>query len=70
MTIREERVANHLTPDELADAIGMNKDRLVRFCMQESIPIYQGRVDKTLVITSLLSSGHRFPMDAEETLAA
>ena len=63
-------MANHLTPDELADAIGMNKDRLVRFCMQESIPIYHGRVDKTLVITSLLSSGHRFPEDAEEALAA
>ena len=63
-------MANHLTPDELADAIGMNKDRLVRFCLQESIPIYQGRVDKTLVITSLLETGHRFPDDARERLAA
>lgn len=63
-------MANHLTPDELADAIGMNKDRLVRFCLQESIPIYQGRVDKTLVITSLLQTGHRFPDDAREILAA
>ncbi len=58
-------MANHLTPDELADAIGMNKDRLVRFCLQESIPIYHGRVDKTLVITSLLQTGHRFPDDTD-----
>ena len=63
-------MANHLTPDELADAIGMNKDRLVRFCLQQAIPIYHGRVDKTLVITSLLSTGHRFPDDARESLAA
>lgn len=67
---REARVANHLTPDELADAIGMNKDRLVRFCLQQAIPIYHGRVDKTLVITSLLETGHRFPDDAQEILAA
>ena len=65
-------MANHLTPDELADAIGMNKDRLVRFCLQESIPIYQGRVDKTLVITSLLQTEHRFPADsdAQEVMVA
>jgi len=63
-------VANHLTPDELADAIGMNKDRLVRFCLQQAIPIYHGRVDKTLVITSLLSTGHRFPEEVEGALAA
>jgi len=63
-------VANHLTPDQLADAIGMNKDRLVRFCLQQAIPIYHGRVHKTLVITSLLATGHRFPDDAMEHLAA
>ena len=63
-------MANHLTPDELADAIGMNKDRLVRFCLQQAIPIYHGRVDKTLVITSLLTTGHRFPEEAEGALAA
>jgi hypothetical protein len=48
----------------------MNKDRLVRFCLQQAIPIYHGRVDKTLVITSLLSTGHRFPEDAQEIIAA
>lgn len=63
-------MANHLTPDELADAIGMRKDRLVRYCLEQSIPIYQGRVDKTLVVTSLLETGHRFPGEAAEALAA
>ncbi|MFM8829367.1 MAG: hypothetical protein ACKORG_02295 [Actinomycetota bacterium] len=65
-------MANHLTPDEMANAIGMRTDRLVRYCVEQSIPIYHGRVDKTLVITSLLATGHRFPddTDAEEMLAA
>ena len=63
-------MANHLTPDELADAIGMRRDRLVRYCLLQSIPIYQGRVDKTLVITSLLETGPRFPDEAAEAIAA
>jgi hypothetical protein len=65
-------MANHLTPDELALAIGMKPDRLVRYCREQSIPIYQGRVDKTLVLTSLLETGHRFPndTDAHEMLVA
>jgi hypothetical protein len=63
---------NHLTPDEMAEAVGMRPDRLMRYCLEQSIPIYRGRVDKTLVITSLLATGHRFPADtdAEEMLAA
>lgn len=65
-------MANHLTPDELADAIGMKPDRLVRYCLEQSIPIYHGRVDKSLVLTSLMETGHRFPddTDAAEMLAA
>lgn len=63
---------NHLTPDEMAEAIGMRTDRLMRYCLEQAIPIYRGRVDKTLVIASLLASGHRFPddTDAGEILAA
>ncbi len=56
---------NHLTPTAMADAIGMRTDRLMRYCLEQSIPIYKGRVDKTLVITSLLATGHRFPDDAD-----
>lgn len=65
-------MANHLTPDEMAEAVGMRTERLLRFCLEESIPIYNGRVDKALVITSLRATGHRFPADrdAEEMLAA
>ncbi len=63
---------NHLTPDDMAEAIGMRKARLMRYCLDQAIPIYNGRVDKTLVITSLLATGHRFPDDtvAEHMLAA
>jgi hypothetical protein len=65
-------MANHLTPDEMAEAVGMRTERLMRYCLEQSIPIYNGRVDKTLVITSLLQTGHRFPADTdtEELLAA
>lgn len=63
-------MSNHLTPDELAGAIGMRPDRLVRFCIEQSIPIYQGRVDKTLVLTSLQASGQRLPGGSEHLLAA
>ena len=65
-------MANHLTPEELATAIGMKPDRLVRYCLEQAIPIYHGRVDKTLVLTSLLETGHRFPhdTDAREMLVA
>ena len=48
----------------------MRRDRLVRYCLLQSIPIYQGRVDKSLVITSLLETGHRFPDEAAEAIAA
>lgn len=66
-------MANHMTPDELATAIGMKPDRLVRYCLEQSIPIYQGRVDKTLVLTSLMQAGHHFPgdvPDVEDLMAA
>lgn len=65
-------MANHLTPDEMAEAVGMRTERLMRYCLEQSIPIYNGRVDKTLVVTSLLETGHRFPADTdtEDLLAA
>ena len=51
-------MANHLTPDEMAEAIGMRTERLLRYCLEQSIPIYNGRVDKTLVITSQIGRAH------------
>ncbi|MEP6910757.1 MAG: hypothetical protein ABI896_10060 [Actinomycetota bacterium] len=39
---------NHLTPDELSKEMGINRQEVIRVCMQEGVPIYQGKIDKTL----------------------
>ncbi|MBA3434585.1 MAG: hypothetical protein H0U08_10885 [Actinobacteria bacterium] len=39
---------NHLTPDELAKETGIDRDEVIRICIAEGVPIYQGKIDKTL----------------------
>ena len=39
---------NHLTPDELAKETGMDREEVIRICVEEGVPIYQGKIDKTL----------------------
>jgi len=46
-------LANHLTPSELADVTGMKRREVIAKCMQMGVPIFQGRVDKTLFMASL-----------------
>jgi hypothetical protein len=41
-------VANHLTPEELSKELGIDRQEVIRLCFEESIPIYQGKIDKTL----------------------
>ncbi len=41
-------MANHLTPEELSEELGVERDEIIRVCLQESVPIYQGKIDKTL----------------------
>jgi hypothetical protein len=41
-------VANHLTPEELSTELGIDRDEIIRVCVQESIPIYHGKIDKSL----------------------
>lgn len=41
-------MANHLTPEELAKELGIDRQEIIRVCVAESIPIYQGKIDKTL----------------------
>ena len=41
-------MANHLTPEELSKELGIERDEIIRVCVQESIPIYQGKIDKSL----------------------
>tara|TARA_B100000686_G_C16548481_1_gene841231 strand:+ start:454 stop:612 length:159 start_codon:yes stop_codon:yes gene_type:complete len=41
-------MANHLTPEELSKEYGLEKEHIIKVCFEESIPIYQGKIDKTL----------------------
>jgi uncharacterized protein (DUF58 family) len=48
-------VANHLTPSELAEELHMKRQDVIGKCMQMGIPIFHGRIDKSLFETSLRS---------------
>ena len=45
-------MANHLTPEELSEELGMDQQDVIRVCMQEGVPIYQGKIDKYLFLKS------------------
>ena len=47
-TRREINVANHLTPEELSKEFGIERNEVIQFCYDEGVPIYQGKIDKTL----------------------
>lgn len=48
-------MANHLTPSELAEELHMKRQEVIGKCMQMGIPIFHGRIDRSLFETSLRS---------------
>jgi len=46
-------VAIHLTPTELADEMHMKRREVISKCVQMGVPIFNGRIDKTLFESSL-----------------
>jgi hypothetical protein len=46
-------MAIHLTPTELGREAGMHRREVIRKCMELGVPIFQGRIDKTLFTSSL-----------------
>lgn len=44
---------NHLTPTELARESGLERRDVISKCMELGVPIFQGRIDKFLFLTSL-----------------
>jgi hypothetical protein len=50
-------MANHLTPEELSKELGMDRQEIIRVCIQEGVPIYQGKIDKTLFAAQLEALG-------------
>jgi hypothetical protein len=46
-------VANHLTPSELADELQMTRQEVIGRCLEMGIPVFRGRIDKSLFRASL-----------------
>ncbi|MDQ6732258.1 MAG: hypothetical protein M3022_18685 [Actinomycetota bacterium] len=46
-------MANHLTPSELAREAGLDRRDVIVKCVELGVPIFNGRIDKTLFLTSL-----------------
>jgi hypothetical protein len=50
-------MAHHLTPAELADQMQMERQEVIGRCVQMGVPIYHGRIDRTLFESSLRNFG-------------
>jgi hypothetical protein len=50
-------MANHLTPEELAKELNMDREAVIRLCVAEGVPIYQGKIDKYLFQAQLQAAG-------------
>jgi hypothetical protein len=46
-------LANHLTPTELAREVNMKRQEVISKCMEMGVPIFNGRIDKTLFVSNL-----------------
>ena len=45
-------MAIHLTPTELAEEVNMKRREVISKCMEMGVPIFNGRIDKTLFVSS------------------
>ena len=50
-------MAIHLTPTELAREAGLDRREVISKCMEMGVPIFDGRIDKTLFLASLRRHG-------------
>ncbi len=49
----QSTMAVHLTPTELGREAGMHRREVITKCMELGVPIFQGKIDKTLFLSSL-----------------
>jgi hypothetical protein len=52
-------MAHHLTPSELADEMRMKRQEVIGKCVEMGVPIFHGRIDRTLFELSLRSQMER-----------
>jgi hypothetical protein len=48
-------MTHHLTPSELADQLQMKQQEVIGKCVEMGVPIFHGRIDRTLFESSLRS---------------
>jgi hypothetical protein len=56
-------MSNHLTPSELASETGLERQDVIATCMELGVPIFEGKIDKSLFGAALQTSG-RDPVDS------
>jgi hypothetical protein len=61
-------VANHLTPSELADQLHMDQQEVIGRCVQMGVPIFHGRIDRTLFELSLRSPSAAKPPQGDQEM--
>jgi hypothetical protein len=54
-------MANHLTPEELSKELNLDRQEVIRVCVEEGVPIYQGKIDKYLFQAQLQALGATQP---------
>jgi hypothetical protein len=57
-------MANHLTPTELAREAGLERKEVITKCVELGVPIFQGRIDKSLFLATLQHSTTPQPAQA------
>lgn len=57
-------MANHLTPTELAREAGLERREVITKCVELGVPIFQGRIDKSLFLATLQHSAEPQPSAA------
>jgi hypothetical protein len=66
----EEEMANHLTPTELAREAGLERRDVIVKCVELGVPIFNGRIDKTLFLSSLREETVAAPSSAPQAASA
>ena len=63
-------MANHFTPEELAKGFGTDTRELIQFCLREGIPIYKGKIDRSLLTAVMRAKGVELPKSREASHSA
>jgi hypothetical protein len=54
-------MANHFTPEELAAELGIETRDVIQLCVREGIPIYKGKIDRSLLTAVMKAKDIQLP---------